>query len=459
MYAHIFPTEVVDPVIDDLGGQLDVSDLNFHSSPPYQTLLSTSLISRAHVETSRKYLFACLQVKRLPSSRAGLEEVRRAVARVEANPSLRRYVRHLWLEAAPMNYSLELSEDEEDLEMEEYKIVAAQIDQCLAQLFQLLSASLIDLNICGDFSRYESYKSLAKSIYHAKLAQLRSMTLDCSGAMPMSMIEHLPPSLKAISLTGMMHFQPFEFNFGQLRRETPLEKTSIDLHSLTATPGFPGNMVNILHKKGFINNLVELKLQVSPNEIPTYLQVFKACQKTLQKIYLQFGMGFLDPSHSVQGLAELNNQIEGDISITLPHVKGTTVELQVHTKDDRIVDPDVHPDFLTTLLSRQPSLEQLTIIYSIHIPANQDVSARVCKSTQQWSNLDDLLSNESSIPYLRSLDVDVIFPRSTLHGGEEDEIDKPLPPSLDEEQAEMANHIKRGVHERLSKTTHRLHQA
>lgn len=206
--------------------------------------------------------------------------------------------------------------------------------------------------------------------------------------------------------------------------------------------------------------------------------MFKACQETLQKLYLQFGISVLHrmfyyvnvqlniitdtlclASHAIEGLVYLKNHIKDDTSITLPNVKSTTVELQVHADDDDIVSPYMHPQLLSTLLGRQPSLEELTIIYSVYIDPNQDVSARACESTQMWSDLDDLLSSESSLVYLRSLDVEVIFPNHTVYEEEdEDPIAESLSPNLEEEQAEMANHLKRGVHERLFKTTQRLHK-
>jgi hypothetical protein len=223
--------------------------------------------------------------------------VQRALTRLEAEPSIKSCVRHLWLEAAPISYSAGLQEGEEDLEHEEYNVVTRQVDDHLARLLQLLSGSLVELTLHGDFSRYEFHKSIAKSIYHAKLIHLFRITMDNLGTIPLSIVEHLPPSLKELNVVGMVHFQLFEFNFqgmGQRAQAEPMEKTSLDLRSLTVTPGFPGNMAGIFHKKGLVNNLVELKLQIFANEVSTYLQVLKTCQATLQKLHIQFGAGFLD---------------------------------------------------------------------------------------------------------------------------------------------------------------------
>jgi hypothetical protein len=160
----------------------------------------------------------------------------------------------------------------------------------------------------------------------------------------------------------------------------------------------------------------------------------------------------------VQALSLLNNSIEGDLSFILPCVKSTIVEFQVYTEDDKIVDPNTHPLFLKTLLGRQPLLEHLGIIYPIRIPANQGVCERACKSTQEWSDLDDLLSDKSGIPHLRSLDVDVIFPKCIAGDADWEEVpDEPPAPSSQGEQMEMAKHLKQRVRERLSKTMQRLH--
>ncbi|KAH6908418.1 hypothetical protein BKA70DRAFT_1279642 [Coprinopsis sp. MPI-PUGE-AT-0042] len=355
MRIHIFPTEVIDLVIDDLGEQLDISDPNFHSSPPYQTLLSTSLISRAHVKTSQRQIFSCLKIINLPCSPASLGKVQSIVARLDADPLLRQYVRDLWLQASSTYSTLFRNADEEDR-------TARQTHQCLAQLFQLLSASLANLTLQGPFNHIEFHRSLIQSIYHAKFSHLCGLSLHCLGTMPMSLIEHLPPSLKVVSLRGLGHLIGVD-SVGKQSQVKP------QLHSLIAISGIPGNMVvDVFCKKGFINNLVELKLQVFTREVFSYLQVFHSCQQTLQKVYLQFGTGPLSCTYAAESMAELNHHLEADTSITLPHVKSTTVEVQLHAGNDRIVDPDVHPVFLNTLIGRQPSLEELTILYWIYIP-------------------------------------------------------------------------------------------
>lgn len=123
--------------------------------------------------------------------------------------------------------------------------------------------------------------------------------------------------------------------------------------------------------------------------------------------------------------------------------------MQIYSVKDQIINANLLPLFVHTLVTRTPSLEELTLVYSIHVRPNQDVPRRASQSTQQWQQLDEYLSDDLCTPRLRSAGVQVVFGHRSYADDREVGYQEPFPEDSEDEKEEMMMQLKRGVEQRL----------
>lgn len=296
MSADIIPTELIDLFIDELGAQIDFNDPQFPSSPPYLALLSTSLISREHVERSRKHLLSCLVIRDLPKSPKALRQVQQSVQRLEVDLLARSYVRRLWLEPSTKRLDLKVYQG---LNLTEpINNAETRIDHGLSQILCLLSGALVDITLRGDgsFGRVAFWKALGASIQSTSLIHLHHITIDCSDIVPAAFLHYLPSSLHVFRVMERVGIGFSDLRFTgkpKITGSMPLESRHAGLRSLSSRAGFLNGVIDILQARGFLGHLAEFEVLVLFPEISSTISLLKHSQSLLENLVVHFGSEYL----------------------------------------------------------------------------------------------------------------------------------------------------------------------